>query len=108
MESEKYWKGWFAGLSKIFQSIGLPKLQLLAGKENLDTELTVAQMQGKFKLICFPLSVGHCMMEDDPKETAKACHFQLDKFRICMNTDDLSKLKEFGIGKFKNTVKPYM
>ena len=24
------------------------------------------------------------------------------------NLSDLSKLKEFGIGKFKNTVKPYM
>lgn len=32
METEKYWKGWFEGLSSLFLSIPSPKLLLLAGK----------------------------------------------------------------------------
>lgn len=51
--------------------------------------------------------VGHCMMEDDPKETAKSCHLLLEKFRIPMNMTDVQKLKQVGVGLFKNSVKPY-
>lgn len=99
--------GWFKGLSKVFLDVSCPKLLLLAGNDRMDTELTVAQMQGKFRLICFPNAVGHCMMEDDPRETAKTMHMFLEKFRIPMSVDDLNELKKVGVGFFKNKVPPY-
>lgn len=109
MASEKYWMGWFKGLTKIFLAVQCPKLLLLAGGgDRMDTELTIAQMQGKFKMVCFPDDVGHCMMEDNPKETAKNCHMLLDRFKMAMSTTDLQIQKEVGIGKFKNKIKPYV
>lgn len=46
-KSEKYWEGWFLGLSQKFLDVRVPKLLLLAGIDNLDRALTVGQMQGK-------------------------------------------------------------
>lgn len=46
-KSEKYWEGWFQGLSQKFLDVKVPKLLLLAGIDNLDRALTVGQMQGK-------------------------------------------------------------
>ena len=43
--SEKYWSGWYSGMSKLFLSVPAPKLLLLAGPDRLDTELTRAHMQ---------------------------------------------------------------
>ncbi len=45
-ETECYWKGWFEGLSKMFLSLPIPKLLLLAGIDRLDKELTIGQIQG--------------------------------------------------------------
>lgn len=45
-KSESYWEGWFQGLSQKFLDVGVPKLLLLAGIDNLDRTLTVGQMQG--------------------------------------------------------------
>lgn len=88
MASEKYWMGWFTGLSKVFLGVSCPKLLVLRGKEIMDTELTVAQMQGKFKVVCFPGEVGHCMMEDDPRQTAITMHMFLEKFRLPQSVED--------------------
>lgn len=57
-ETEKYWLGWFNGLSKVFLGIHLPKILLTAEKERMDKELTIAQMQGKFKVAVIH-NVGH-------------------------------------------------
>jgi len=57
-ETEKYWHGWFKGLSHIFLSLHVPKILLTAEKERLDKELTIAQMQGKFKVVVIH-NVGH-------------------------------------------------
>lgn len=46
LASEKYWKDWFVGLSDLFLSIPQPKLLVLAGTDRLDTDLTIAHMQG--------------------------------------------------------------
>lgn len=67
--SEKHWHGWFHGLSQIFLDIHIPKLLLTAEKERLDKELTIAQMQGKFKLVSMH-NVGHSLQEDDYRATA--------------------------------------
>ena len=44
MDSKQYWKDWFAGLTHDFLEIKLPKLLLLAEKERMDKELTIANM----------------------------------------------------------------
>lgn len=45
-ETEKFWPGWFQGLSSKFLSSSPAKMLLLAGIDRLDTDLTVGQMQG--------------------------------------------------------------
>lgn len=107
MKTEKFWPDWFKGLTNDFLSCRLHKLLFIADKIRLDKELTIAYMSGKFKLICFGGEVGHTMQEDNPFETAQACHLLLDRFKIPMNLDDLNRLKEVGIGFFNNQVKPY-
>lgn len=65
----KYWDTWFQGLSHRFVSLPISKLLLLAGNENLDKELIVGQMQGKYQLVVFQDS-GHFIQEDTPAKTA--------------------------------------
>ncbi|PSN37996.1 Protein phosphatase methylesterase 1 [Blattella germanica] len=69
--SEKYWSGWFKGLSQTFLSCPVPKMLLLAGIDRLDKDLTVGQMQGKFQLQVLPQS-GHAVQEDVPDKVAEA------------------------------------
>ena len=45
-ETECYWQGWFSGLSKLFLTLSVPKMLILAGVDRLDKELTIGQMQG--------------------------------------------------------------
>lgn len=50
-KSEKFWKGWFEGLSQKFLDLPVPKLLLLASIDGLDRTLTVGQMQGNDRMI---------------------------------------------------------
>lgn len=50
LPSEKYWQGWFVGLSQLFLDISCPRLLVLATWERLDTELMKGCMQGKFEV----------------------------------------------------------
>jgi len=65
----QYWSDWYTGLSKLYLSVKAPKLLLLAGNDRLDTELTIAQMQGKFQMTLLP-KAGHAIQEDDPDSVA--------------------------------------
>ncbi|KAM0790177.1 hypothetical protein ACM66B_005496 [Microbotryomycetes sp. NB124-2] len=64
-----FWRGWFEGLSSKFLSARTARLLLLAGRDTLDKELMIGQMQGKFQLEVLP-EVGHCVQEDAPEKTA--------------------------------------
>ncbi|GAV53958.1 hypothetical protein ZYGR_0AK04600 [Zygosaccharomyces rouxii] len=66
---EPFWDSWFVGLSERFVSLPTNKLLLLAGNENLDKELIIGQMQGKYQLVVFQDS-GHFIQEDTPVKTA--------------------------------------
>lgn len=44
MKSEKYWMSWFKGLTGSFLNVHIPKLLMLAEKERMDKDLTIAQM----------------------------------------------------------------
>ncbi|XP_056267661.1 protein phosphatase methylesterase 1 isoform X2 [Pseudoliparis swirei] len=69
--TEKYWDGWFRGLSALFLTCPVPKLLLLAGVDRLDKDLTIGQMQGKFQLQVLP-QCGHAVHEDAPEKVADA------------------------------------
>ncbi|OUC49942.1 hypothetical protein D917_00922 [Trichinella nativa] len=69
-KTEKYWEGWYTGMSEKFLSVSVPKLLLLANKDNMDTALTTAQMQGKFQMALLT-EVGHSVHEDSPEKTAE-------------------------------------
>lgn len=47
----------------------------------MDKELTIAQMQGKFKLVSM-FDVGHAIQEDAPKELASKFKEFIDIFKI--------------------------
>lgn len=64
-----YWDSWFVGLSHQFVSLATCKLLILAGNDNLDRELIIGQMQGKYQLVVFQDS-GHFVQEDAPKKCA--------------------------------------
>ncbi|KAJ2664313.1 Protein phosphatase methylesterase 1 [Coemansia sp. RSA 1200] len=65
LPSQKFWHGWYAGLSKTFVSAPTAKLLILAGTDRLDKDLLIAQMQGKFQLELLP-AAGHTIQEDLP------------------------------------------
>ncbi|GFQ72732.1 protein phosphatase methylesterase 1 [Trichonephila clavata] len=70
-KTEKFWTGWFEGLSNMFLASSIPKLLLLAGVDRLDKDLTIGQMQGKFQMQVLP-QCGHAVHEDDPEKVAEA------------------------------------
>lgn len=49
----------------------------------MDKELTIAQMQGKFKVVVI-YNVGHSVQEDDFKATGRELYNLLKDFRIPM------------------------
>ncbi|XP_066348971.1 uncharacterized protein [Miscanthus floridulus] len=68
-QTEKYWKGWYEGLSDKFLSCPVQKILLLAGTDRLDRALTIGQMQGKFQMVVVR-HTGHAIQEDVPEEFA--------------------------------------
>lgn len=63
-----FWDTWFIGLSHEFINTPTSKLLILAGNDNLDKELIVGQMQGRYQLVVFQDS-GHFIQEDAPLKT---------------------------------------
>uniref|UniRef100_A0A8C1Y1B4 Protein phosphatase methylesterase 1 n=1 Tax=Cyprinus carpio TaxID=7962 RepID=A0A8C1Y1B4_CYPCA len=72
-KAEKYWDGWFRGISNLFLSCNVPKLLLLAGIDRLDRDLTIGQMQGKFMMQVLP-PCGHAVHEDIPDKFLVPIH----------------------------------
>uniref|UniRef100_A0A8C0QTR7 Protein phosphatase methylesterase 1 n=1 Tax=Canis lupus dingo TaxID=286419 RepID=A0A8C0QTR7_CANLU len=71
-KTEKYWDGWFRGLSNLFLSCPIPKLLLLAGKCVLaQATITKYYRLGKFQMQVLP-QCGHAVHEDAPDKVAEA------------------------------------
>ncbi|CAB4252348.1 similar to Saccharomyces cerevisiae YHR075C PPE1 Protein with carboxyl methyl esterase activity that may have a role in demethylation of the phosphoprotein phosphatase catalytic subunit [Maudiozyma barnettii] len=64
-----YWNTWFTDLSHSFVAVPTSKMLILAGNDNLDKELIIGQMQGKYQLVVFQDS-GHFIQEDETLKTA--------------------------------------
>ena len=58
LASKQYWVEWFKDLTSIFLDLRIPKQLLLAGNDRMDKELTIAHMQGRFKMVVID-NVGH-------------------------------------------------
>jgi protein phosphatase methylesterase 1 len=89
-KSEKFWTGWFQGLSNKFLDLHVPKLLLLAGIDNLDKTLTVGQMQGKFQMQVLP-KVGHAVHEDSPHHVAEVVASFILRNRFAAAVDDFQR-----------------
>lgn len=81
MRTKEHWVEWFKGLTACFLNLRMPKQLLLASNDRMDKELTIAHMQGRFKMVVID-NVGHVIQEDNPKEVAAAFKTYLDKFNI--------------------------
>jgi protein phosphatase methylesterase 1 len=90
-KSEKYWTGWFQGLSQKFLDLRVPKLLLLAGIDNLDKTLQIGQMQGKFQMQVLP-KVGHAVHEDSPHQVAEVVGSFIVRNRFAAPLDDFHRV----------------
>jgi protein phosphatase methylesterase 1 len=69
----------------------VPKILLLAASDRMDKDLTIAQMQGKFKLSVIA-NVGHIVHEDNPKETFDIIDDFIKTFRITGKMADMKPI----------------
>lgn len=92
--TERYWKGWFDGLSALFLSVPVAKLLILANVNRMDKDLMIAQMQGKFQNILIP-SAGHTIHEDQPEQTARTLLDFLHRNLLIEHDDDLTNSTVF-------------
>ena len=97
MESKPFWNEWFIGLTKAFLSCTIPKTLMLAGIERMDKDLTITQMQGKYKL-SIVRGVGHFMHEDKPEDVMKEIKDFIATFRITAKEKEMKPI----IGKLGN------
>lgn len=65
LATKPYWTEWFEGLTQTFLGLQTKKQLFLAGAERMDTELTVAHMQGKYEMNVIA-DCGHVIQEDKP------------------------------------------
>lgn len=81
-KTEPFWEHWFKNMdSKFLKSNCGPKCIFVADPQNLDKEMTIAQMQGKFTIQMLPQS-GHAVHEDCSKDIASKFAGYLKRFRI--------------------------
>jgi len=63
LATKTFWEQWFEGLTSTFLGLQTKKMLFLAGAERMDTELTVAHMQGKYEMHVIA-DCGHVIQED--------------------------------------------
>ncbi|KAK9890860.1 hypothetical protein WA026_012205 [Henosepilachna vigintioctopunctata] len=85
-KTERYWPGWFQGLSQKFLDLQMPKILLLANVHGLDTTLTIGQMQGKFQFQVLTKS-GHAIHEDQPQQVAEIISVYLVKHKLAKSRE---------------------
>lgn len=72
-------------------SVRIPKILLLAASDRMDKDLTIAQMQGKFKLSVVN-NTGHIIHEDNPSETFSIIDTFIKNFRIFSRVEDIKPI----------------
>ncbi len=83
----------------------VPKILLLAASDRMDKDLTIAQMQGKFKLNVIN-DVGHIVHEDNPQAAYNIIDSFITTFRIEGKLENIKAIKsKLGSSKPKEFVK---
>ncbi|GJQ69924.1 hypothetical protein Trydic_g13328 [Trypoxylus dichotomus] len=90
-KTERFWNGWFKGLSQKFLNLPIPKVLLLANIHGLDTVLTIGQMQGKFQMQVLHKS-GHAIHEDQPGNVADIISGFLVKQKITVSKEGFTPI----------------
>ncbi|XP_025085238.1 protein phosphatase methylesterase 1-like [Pomacea canaliculata] len=90
-KTEKFWPGWFQGLSQKFLACNVPKMLLLAGVDRLDKDLTIGQMQGKFQMQVLPQS-GHAVHEDVPEKVADCLATFMTRQKVVTPTEHFERI----------------
>lgn len=90
-ETEKFWNEWYKNLSYNFLSIRIPKALLLTDCSTLDTPLTIAHMQGKFKLTVIK-GTGHFVHEDNPRGVEELVLDFLGAFRLVGKKEEINPM----------------
>lgn len=101
-QTERYWPEWFEGLNRDFLACMRPKILVLAHADRMDKELTIAQMQGRFKLVVLAAEVGHILHEDEPRGTARELYAFLRQFRVPLGAEQQMRLAAEGFAAFSN------
>ena len=96
LDSKKFWNVCFIGLTKAFLSCNIPKMSMLASIERMDKDLTMAQLQGKYKLSIMK-NVGYIIHEDKSNETMKFIKDFIRTFRITVKESEMKPI----IGKLE-------
>ena len=89
MASKKYQNDWFIGLTKSFLSIKVPKTLMFADIERMDKDLSIVQIQGKYKLSILK-NVVHIMHEDAPDKVMGVIDDFIHTFRIAHQLNEMS------------------
>lgn len=69
------------------------KMLVLAGRERLDTPLTIGHMQGKFQLVLMN-GLGHYIHEDAPEQMAQILQRYLNRYNFTSPLSGEDALKE--------------
>ena len=91
-KTEKFWEDWYKNLSNEFLSIKTPKNLILNDTSELDTPLTIGQMQGKFKLTVIK-GTGHFIHEDAPDVFLEYLEEFIKTFRIPNTIDEINLIQ---------------
>ena len=81
LATKEYWTEWFSGLTQSFLGLKTKKMLFLAGAERMDTELTVAHMQGKYELHVIA-DCGHVIQEDQPGKLCEKIREFIDRRKV--------------------------
>ncbi len=91
-KTEKFWEDWYKNLSNEFLSIKTPKNLVINDTSELDTPLTIGQMQGKFKLTVIK-GTGHFIHEDAPDVFLEYLEDFIKTFKIPNTIDEINLIQ---------------
>lgn len=92
-DTQPYWKGWYENMSNLYLQAPAVKMLVLAGRERLDTPLTIGHMQGKFQLVLMN-GMGHYIQEDAPEELGRTLKRYLDRYNFIGGLSESDALQQ--------------
>ena len=84
LKTEEFWNDWYEGVNDAFFNSKINKLLIIADKERMDKDLTIAFMGGKLKVVILNNN-GHYVHEDDFRRTGLTLYKFLSYFHIPLN-----------------------